>query len=45
MTMPAKPAAHDYEASDRIGMIDVNARFILELGARKWRELFQYVAF
>jgi hypothetical protein len=40
MTMPAKRAAHHYEASDRIGMIDVNARIILELGARKWRELF-----
>jgi hypothetical protein len=38
--MPAKLAAHDYEASDRIGMIIVNARIILELGARKWREMF-----
>jgi hypothetical protein len=38
MAMPGKPAPHDYEASDRIGMM--NARIILEIGARKWRELF-----
>jgi hypothetical protein len=40
MTVPASLAPPDYEASDRIGMINMNARIILELGARKWRELF-----
>ncbi len=35
-----QPAAPDYEASNRIGMINVNVRIILELGARKLRELF-----
>jgi len=40
MTMPASLPPTIMEASDRIGMMNVNARIILDLGARKWRELF-----